>query len=639
MIVAGKTARPTKLGRPKIPALTELPLSSSSNSQPDGGAGSADVHRLDAGSAPLAASARPQAGSLLIAKRLLAYARPHRTLIVVGWLATVVYGVSNAALVYMIKLIFDDVLIGTSRFREVAIAIVTLYALKGMGAYFSTTLFSEAGQKAIFDLRRAVYAHILDQSFDFFAKRTSGSLMSHLMGDVERIQTALGEIAGDFLKEGLTVIGLVLLLFYHDWRLALIALVLMPLAFGPLFQLGRRLRSSNESSMRRSKDIANILQETFSGFRVVKAFRTEAFEKARFEKALERHQGVTLRMTRTTAFLPPFMEAVGGVSVVVVLGYGTWAISKGIMTVGSFTSFLAGLFALYTPVKRLSKVNAALQGALAAAERSFALLDTHLEIKDSPTARILAPFQQEIEFKNVSFEYEKVSGPVLVNASLKARKGEVVAIVGMSGSGKTSLLNLLPRFYNVTGGSITIDGTDIRDVTLESLRRQIGLVKQETILFNDTVRANIAYGLSRVEGSLVESAARAAFAHDFILDLPRRYDTVIGERGSRLSGGQKQRIAIARAILKDPPILILDEATSALDTESESLVQQALFNLMKGRTTLVVAHRLATVRRADRILVLDKGEIREEGSHDELLAKNGIYARLHDLQFRADPAV
>jgi ATP-binding cassette, subfamily B, bacterial MsbA len=251
----------------------------------------------------------------------------------------------------------------------------------------------------------------------------------------------------------------------------------------------------------------------------------------------------------------------------------------------------------------------------------------------------MAPFKDVVEYHNVSFQYEKTSSPVLAGASLKARRGEIVAIVGMSGSGKTSLLNLLPRFYNVTGGSITVDGVDIRDVTIESLRRQIGLVKQETILFNDTVRANIAYGLSRVEGSQVESAARAAFAHDFILDLPRRYDTVIGEKGSRLSGGQKQRIAIARALLKDPPILILDEATSALDTESESLVQQALFNLMKGRTTLVVAHRLATVRRADRILVLEKGEIREEGTHDELLARNGIYARLHDLQFRADPAV
>ncbi len=552
-----------------------------------------------------------------LARRLLTYAKPHRALIIMGWLASLLYGLSSAALVYMIKLIFDDVLIRTARFGEVAIAIVSLYALKGLGAYFSTTLLSEAGQKAVFDLRRSIYAHILDQSFDFFSTRTTGSLMSHLTTDVERVQTALGEVGGDLLKEGLTVVGLVLLLFYHDWRLALIALVFMPLAFAPLINLGRRLRSSNESSMRRWRDIANLLQETFSGFRVVKAFGMEAFEKARFEKALERLQGVTLRMNRTTAFLPPMMEAVGGMSVVVVLWYGTWAISNGHMTVGSFVSFLTGLFALYQPVKRLSKVNAAVQGAFAAGERAFALLDSHREIENSPTATTMAPFKDVVEYRDVSFQYEKSSGPVLSGASLRARKGEIVAIVGMSGSGKTSLLNLLPRFYNVKSGSITVDGVDIRDVTIESLRKQIGLVKQETILFNDTVRANIAYGMSGVEGSLVESAARAAFAHDFILDLPRRYDTVIGERGSRLSGGQKQRIAIARAILKDPPILILDEATSALDTESESLVQQALFNLMKGRTTLVVAHRLATIRRADRILVLEKGEIREEGSHDD----------------------
>ena len=331
---------------------------------------------LDTGSGSSAAISGPRASSLQLARRLLTYAKPYRTLLFLGWLATVLYGLSNAALVYMIKLIFDDVLIHPIRFREVAIAIVSLYAITGLGAYFSTTLLSEAGQKAVFDLRRAVYSHILDQSFDFFAKRTTGSLMSHLTNDIERIQAALGEIAGDLLKEGLTVVGLVLLLFYHDWRLALIALVRMPLAFTPLIQLGRRLRSSNESSMRRWKDIANILQETFSGFRVVKAFGMEAFEKARFEKALERLQGVTLRMTRTTAFLPPFMEAVGGVSVVVVLGYGTWAISKGHMTVGSFTSFLAGLFALYTPIKRLSKVNAALQGAF-----TFSGVRTWIEIR------------------------------------------------------------------------------------------------------------------------------------------------------------------------------------------------------------------------------------------------------------------
>lgn len=579
---------------------------------------------------------RPQS----TARRLIAYARRHTGLIALGWLATIAYGLSNAALVSMIKPIFDDVLIKTINFERVAISIVLLYAIKGLGAYFSTTLFAEVGQRTVSDLRRDLYSHILSQSFGFLSKHTTGSLMSHLTTDIERIQSAVGEISSDVLKEGLSVIGLIGLLFYYDWRLALLALIVMPLAFMPLVQFGRRLRSSNESSMRRWKDISNILQETISGFRVVKAFGMEAFEKSRFEKALAKLQSVNMRMTRTTAFLPPLMEAVGGVSVVVVLAYGTWAIGQGKMTTGEFTSFLAGLFALYQPVKRLSKVNAALQGALAAGERTFALLDTKREVEERKDAVALPAFEHSLEFQGVSFRYDASSSPVLSNVSFSAKRGEVIAIVGMSGSGKTSLLNLVPRFYDPHAGAVLVDGHDVRDVTIESLRKQIGLVKQDTVLFNDTVRSNIAYGLSDVEGERVEDAARAAFAHDFILDLPRRYDTVIGERGSRLSGGQKQRIAIARALLKDPPILILDEATSALDAESETLVQQALFNLMKGRTALVVAHRLATVRRADRILVLDRGEIREEGTHDALLARGGIYARLHDLQFMSeDPAL
>lgn len=572
--------------------------------------------------------------------RLLAYARRHSGLLVLGWLATIVYGLSNAALVKMIQPIFDDVLIRRVGLGEVALTIVVLYAAKGLGAYFATTLFAQVGQLAVLDLRRDLYAHILSQSFGFLSKHTTGSLMSHISTDMERIQSAVGEVSSDLLKEGLSVLGLLALLFYYDWRLALLSLVVMPLAFMPLVQLGRRLRSSNESSLRRWKDISNIMQETISGFRVVKAFGMEAFERGRFERALERLQSVNLRMTRTTAFLPPLMESVGGLSVVVVLAYGSWAIGRNEMTPGSFTSFLAALFALYQPIKRLSRVNAAVQAALAAGDRVFALLDTRQEIQETRDARPLPALTEQLEFRDVSFRYDAVSPPVLTNVSFAARRGEVIAIVGMSGSGKTSLLNLVPRFYDAASGAILIDGIDIRTATLESLRRQIGLVKQETVLFNDTVRANIAYGLTGVEGERVEEAARAAFAHDFILDLPRRYDTVIGERGSRLSGGQKQRIAIARALLKDPPILILDEATSALDAESETLVQQALFNLMRGRTTLVVAHRLATVRRADRILVLDRGEIREQGTHDALLARGGVYARLHDLQFVSeDPAL
>ena len=335
------------------------------------------------------------------------------------------------------------------------------------------------------------------------------------------------------------------------------------------------------------------------------------------------------------------MEAVGGVAMVAALFYGSAAIRSGRLTTGAFTSFLAALFAMYTPIKRLSRMNATLQGALAASNRIFEVLDTHLEIEERPGARELPRMQREVEYKDVAFRFADADTAVLRRISFTARSGQVVAIVGMSGAGKTTLTKLLPRFYDVSDGAITIDGVDVRDATLKSLRDQMGLVTQETVLFNDTVRANIAYGLEDVDETRIESAARAAFAHDFILDLPRRYDTQIGERGSRLSGGQRQRIAIARALLKDPPILILDEATSALDSESERLVQQALGNLMKGRTTLVIAHRLATVRNADCIVVIDGGEVKETGTHEELLKRpKGVYTRLYELQFTPeDPAV
>jgi ATP-binding cassette, subfamily B, bacterial MsbA len=333
------------------------------------------------------------------------------------------------------------------------------------------------------------------------------------------------------------------------------------------------------------------------------------------------------------------MEAVGGVALVCALFYGSWKIESGLLTPGRFVSFLTALFMMYTPIKRLSQVNATLQGALAAGARIFEVLDTHQEVREEPGAAALPRMSQGIEYRDVGFRYDDGDGAVLRRVSFKASTGEVLAIVGTSGAGKTTLVNLLPRFYDATDGVVLIDGVDVRRVTLQSLREQIGLVTQDTVLFNDSVRANIAYGLKDVDEARIESAARAAFAHDFILDLPRRYDTVIGERGSRLSGGQRQRIAIARAILKDPPILILDEATSALDAQSDRLVQEALQNLIKGRTTLVIAHRLATVRKADRIIVLDGGEIREEGRHDELMKRGQLYSRLHDLQFDQDPSV
>jgi ATP-binding cassette, subfamily B, bacterial MsbA len=559
----------------------------------------------------------------------------------VSWIGTAGYAAAGAALAYVVKPIFDEVLIKRQNTVPVAFTILGLYLLKGGCSYLSTMMVASVGQRAVTDLRNGLYEHVLKQSFAFLGNHTTGSLMSHITTDVEKIQSAVSEMAGDLLKEGLTVVGLMAILFVQDWKLAIVALIGMPLAFAPLVRLGRRLRSSSETSLRRWRDISEILQETISGFRIVKAFAMEPFEIERFRRAASRLLRVNLRITRTTAFLPPLMEAVGGLALVGALFIGSYEIRHGALTPGKFVSFLTALFLMYTPIKRLSQVNATLQGALAASSRIFGVLDTHQEVVEEAGALVLPRMQREIEYCDVGFRYEGSDGTVLRRVSFTARAGEVVAIVGTSGAGKTTLVNLLPRFYDVTEGAVLIDGVDVRRGTLRSLREQIGLVTQETVLFDDTVGANIAYGLKDVDEARIESAARAAFAHDFILDLPRRYDTVIGERGNRLSGGQRQRIAIARALLKNPPILILDEATSSLDAKSEQLVQQALSNLIKGRTTLVIAHRLATVRNADRIAVLDGGEVKEVGTHEELLRKpGGIYSRLYDLQFRPeDPAV
>jgi subfamily B ATP-binding cassette protein MsbA len=580
--------------------------------------------------------ARADAGRF---RRLFSYTRPYRTLLVAAWLATLGYAAASALLAYIVKPIFDEVLIRGVNAGRVAAAIVGLYVVKGACSYLSTTLVASVGQSAVTDLRNALYEHVLNQSFTFLTRRSTGALMSHITTDVEKIQSAVSELAGDLLKEGLTVLGLLVVLFVLDWRMAVGAFVATPLVVYPLVLLGRHVRSSSETSLRRWRDISQILQETISGFRVVKAFGMEGFEIARFRRAAARLFHVNMRITRATAVLPPLMEAVGGLVLIVALFYGSHAIRSDAMTPGEFTSFLAALFAMYTPIKRLSRVTASLQGALAAGTRIFEVLDTHQEVGEAADAAVLPRARGRIEYRDVGFQYSDGGGPVLRRIGFTVEPGEVVAIVGTSGAGKTTLVNLLPRFYDVTDGGIAIDGVDIRSVTLKSLREQIGLVTQDTVLFDDTVRANIAYGLQDVDEARVESAARAAFAHDFILDLPRRYDTVIGERGSRLSGGQRQRLAIARAILKDPPILILDEATSALDSESERLVQGALANLMKGRTTLVIAHRLATVRGADRIVVLEGGEVREVGPHEALLRRGGLYSRLYELQFSEDPAV
>jgi subfamily B ATP-binding cassette protein MsbA len=470
------------------------------------------------------------------------------------------------------------------------------------------------------------------QSLSFFTNNPTGILMSRITNDVISIQSAASEAVTSLIKDTVTLISLIGIVFYTDWKLAIIATVVFPVTIYPISQLGKKMRSVAKSTQITMGTLNSLLQETIAGTRIVKAFGMEKYENQRFAMENERLFRLNLKAVSVNAVSHPLMEFLGGLGIAAVIFYGGYNVLQGNSTPGTFFSFLAALLMLYEPVKRLVNVNNTIQQGIAGAERVFSIIDHIPEVINKPGAIELPIISRSIDVKNVNFSYEKT--PVLKNISLSIKAGEVVAFVGMSGGGKTSLVNLIPRFYDVSAGSIQIDGIDIRDVTLQSLRRQIAIVTQQTILFNDTVRNNIAYGdIERTEDDII-NAARAANAHNFIMQLPKQYDTNIGELGTKLSGGEKQRISIARALLKNAPILILDEATSSLDTEAEIEVQEALDNLMKGRTTLVIAHRLSTIRNADRIIALVNGEIVEEGSHEQLMARQGEYFRLYNLQFR-----
>ncbi len=580
--------------------------------------------------------------------RLFTFARPYRGRFALAFMAMLFYAAGSASVAALIAPLIDKVLIvtgdrvGTWSLGTWSLAVIGAYAVKGLGAYASTLLMTDIGQRVVRDLRDRLFRHILDQSATFFSGHSTGSLMSRLTNDVNQVQQAVSETVGDLMREGLALLGYAGFLFFVDWQLALVAVTGAPLAVYPLVKLGQRIRRTTRRSQEVLEHLSHVTAEAFSGHRIVKAFGAEAHEEDRFRRASQQLYRTNLKVTSTLAILPPVMEFLGGVAVVGLIAYGSQQIARGSLTPGDFMSFVAAAFLMYGPVKKLSRVNASIQQALAAAERIFSLLDTHSEVKDTGTA-VLTDLRQRIEFHRVSFAYEDGAGKhVLRDVSFDVKFGQVVAIVGLSGAGKTTLVNLVPRFYDVTGGAIRIDGTDIRGITLASLRSRIGIVTQETVLFDETVASNIAYGSPGVSQANIETAARAAHAHEFIMALPAGYETRIAERGQKLSGGQRQRIAIARALLKNSPILILDEATSSLDAESERLVQEALQNLMRHRTSFVIAHRLSTVRRADKIIVLEKGRVAEVGRHDELLAKpGGVYARLYSLQIfdaRSQPA-
>ena len=603
-------------------------------------------------------------------RRLLAYFRPYRGRALAALAAMAIVSLSTVLMLFLLTKIIDDVLgsgaaaaipgLGRSvparagpfvrwldsayaavrRAAEaagvpvrLAVPLLLLAALvsKNVFSYFSEFAFNGIGLSMVRDLRRDAYGKLLSQSASFYSRSTTGDLLARLLSDVELIQSAFGTRLADFVQGAVTI---VLVLFYVvslNGRLSLFVLLLAPILLLPIVEVTRRLRRTTFSSRERIGEMGALLSETLRGHRVIKTYGMEGFEADRFARANDRYFRVTRRTVRIQALNSPMMEVIAGIGLSAIFVYAAGQIRSGGMTVGGLVSFLAALMMLYKPLKDVTKVNMALQLAISSARRVFELIDSKSEIAEKPDAVRLPPFSGAIRYENVSFRYG--DEPVLENIDLTIRRGETIAIVGPSGAGKTTLVNLLPRLYDPTGGRITFDGVDLRAATLASLRGSVGLVTQDTILFDGSARENIAYGRPDASAESIESAADAAFADEFVRRLPEGYETRLGEDAGRLSGGQKQRLAIARAIFKDAPILILDEATSQLDSESESLVAQALENLTSGRTTLVIAHRLSTVRRADRIVVLENGRIVESGSHSELLTRNGLYRRLHDMQF------
>ncbi|SDE98840.1 lipid A export permease/ATP-binding protein MsbA [Sporolituus thermophilus] len=567
--------------------------------------------------------------------RLLNYVRPYWPRLAAALFCMVMAAGSNLVVPWIIKDVIDKVLAAKDMvtLNLIAAGIIVLFLLRGVFYYGQTYLMSYIGQLVVNDIREKVYRHLQRLSLAYFERHQTGTIMSYITNDVAALQNALVQNVIELVTEAMVLIGSMGAMFVLDWKLSLLTFITLPLVAQAMNVFGRKLRHASRITQERAADITSVLQETISAIRVIKSFVREDYEIARFERENYHNFRANMKTAQLSGMLTPVVEFLAAIGVTVIIWYGGREVINGDLTAGALIAFLIYVVNISNPVKRLSRVYANIQRALAAAQRIFDVLDTEPEIKEMPGAVELPPINGHVAFHNVTFEYTG-GKPALIDISFEAKPGQMIAIVGPSGAGKTTIANLIPRFYDPTAGYITIDGTDIKTVTLKSLREQIGIVPQETVLFNGTVYENILYGRLDATADEVIAAAKAANAHSFITAMPHGYDTQIGERGAKLSGGQRQRIAIARAILKDPRVLILDEATSALDTESEKLVQEALDKLMVGRTAFVIAHRLSTIQRADLILVMDKGRIVERGTHAELVAAGGLYSKLYQVQFK-----
>lgn len=566
--------------------------------------------------------------------RLLMYVKPYLFQIGLAVFCIIFAAAANLYVPWIIKDVIDDVLATKDMvmLNIIAGGIIVVFLFRGIFFYGQTYLMAFVGQRVIIDIREALYRHLQRLSLSYFETRRTGTIMSYITNDVAALQTALMESVIEMVTEGVILIGSLAAMFAIHWRLTLLTLITLPLVLQAINIFGKKLRLAGAVMQERAADITSVLQETVLAVRVIKSFVREDYEIERFNRENYHNFRAQMKASQLMATLTPIIEFLAAIGVTVIIWYGGREVVGGHLTSGALIAFLIYVVNLSNPIKRLSRVYGNIQRAMAAAQRVFEVLDTEPEIQDRPGAAELPPIEGKVAFDNVTFEY-KPGEPALLDITMEARPGQVVAIVGPSGAGKTTIANLIPRFYEPTVGTITIDGIDIKTVTLNSLRRQIGIVPQETMLFNGSVYENIHYGDLDAPREAVMAAANAANAHNFIMRMPEGYDTQIGERGTKLSGGQRQRIAIARAILKNPRVLILDEATSALDSESEALVQEALDKLMIGRTSFVIAHRLSTVQRAGIILVMDKGRIVERGSHAALIDAGGLYSKLYQVQF------